>query len=119
MSPVSPVFHTEAAVSIGLKNVLRVETSILTLIFDFYLGCQGKVGVEFQNKVKTLIHNLTENRIRHASGPVHALPFHYMYCSINTFFNFVHPITNILTIICDHNKLNSSKMFLTSLVCFP
>ena len=29
MSPVSPVFHTEATVSIGLKNVLRVGTSIL------------------------------------------------------------------------------------------
>ena len=29
MSPVSPVFHTEATMSIGLKNVLRVETSIL------------------------------------------------------------------------------------------
>ena len=29
MSPVSPVFYTEAAVSIGLKNVLKVGTSIL------------------------------------------------------------------------------------------
>ena len=29
MSPVSPVFHTEATVSIGLKNVLRVGTFIL------------------------------------------------------------------------------------------
>ena len=29
MSPVSPVFYTEATVSIGLKNVLRVGTSIL------------------------------------------------------------------------------------------
>ena len=28
MSPVSPVFHTEVTVSIGLKNKLRVETSI-------------------------------------------------------------------------------------------
>ena len=28
MSPVSPVFHTEATVSIGLKNVFRVGTSI-------------------------------------------------------------------------------------------
>ena len=25
MSPVSPVFHTEATASIGLKNILRVE----------------------------------------------------------------------------------------------
>ena len=29
MSPVSPVYHTEATVSIGLKNVLRVGISIL------------------------------------------------------------------------------------------
>ena len=29
LSSVSPVFHTEATVSIGLKNVLRVGTSIL------------------------------------------------------------------------------------------
>ena len=29
MSPVSPVFHTEGAVSIALKNKLRVGTSIL------------------------------------------------------------------------------------------
>ena len=29
MSPVSLVFHTEATVSIGLKNVLRLGTSIL------------------------------------------------------------------------------------------
>ena len=29
MLPVSLVFHTEATVSIGLKNVLRVGTSIL------------------------------------------------------------------------------------------
>ena len=29
MSPVSPVFHTEATVSIGLKNVLRVGTPII------------------------------------------------------------------------------------------
>ena len=28
MSPVSPVFHTEATVSIGLKNVFRAGTSI-------------------------------------------------------------------------------------------
>ena len=29
MSPVSPVFYTEATVSTGLKNVLRVGTCIL------------------------------------------------------------------------------------------
>ena len=29
MSPVSPVFYTEASVSIGLKNILRVGTSML------------------------------------------------------------------------------------------
>ena len=52
----------------GLKNILRVGTSILQ-----YLGCRGKVDVEFQNKVKTLIHIITENRNRRASGPVHSI----------------------------------------------
>ena len=33
MSTVSPVFHTEATVSIGLKNVFRVGTFI-----PYYLG---------------------------------------------------------------------------------
>ena len=28
MSPVSPVFHTEVTVNIGLRNVFRVVTSI-------------------------------------------------------------------------------------------
>ena len=40
----------------------------------FILGLQGKVDVEFQNEVKTLIQIVTENRNRHASGFVHALP---------------------------------------------
>ena len=31
MSTVSPVFHTEAKVSIGLKNILRVETPAFKL----------------------------------------------------------------------------------------
>ena len=39
-----------------------------------YLGCQGKVDVEFQNKVKTRIHIIAENRNRRASGPVPSLP---------------------------------------------
>ena len=34
MSPVSPVFHTEATVNIGLKNVLRVGTFIL----EYYMS---------------------------------------------------------------------------------
>ena len=61
MSPVSPVFYTEA----------KVKINCLTLSSDFYLGCQGKVNVEFQNKVKNLIHIIMENKIRHASGRVH------------------------------------------------
>ena len=34
MSPVSPVFHTEATESIGLKNVLGVGTSILFILLS-------------------------------------------------------------------------------------
>ena len=33
-----------------------------------------KVNVEFQNKVKTIILIIMENRSRRANGPVHALP---------------------------------------------
>ena len=32
------------------------------------------MDVELQNEVKTLIHIITENRNRQASGPVHTLP---------------------------------------------
>ena len=50
------------------------KINCLTLSSNFYLGCQVKVDVEFQNEVKILVHIITENRNRHASGPVHALP---------------------------------------------
>ena len=43
MSQVSPVFYTEETLSIGLKYKL---------------------------KVRTLIQNITENRLRHARDPV-------------------------------------------------
>ena len=36
MSPVSPVFHTEVTVSIGLKTKLRVGTSIPHYIYNCY-----------------------------------------------------------------------------------
>ena len=39
MSPVSPVFHPEATVSIGLKKVLRVGTSILQFWTDIVIEC--------------------------------------------------------------------------------
>ena len=80
MSPVSPVFNTEATVSIGLKMYFELEhpfynikINCLTLSSDFYLGCQRKGDIEFWKEVLTLICNITENRNRHARGPVHAL----------------------------------------------
>ena len=36
MSPVSTIFHNEATVSIGLKNLLRVGTSIHSIILDVH-----------------------------------------------------------------------------------
>ena len=33
MSPVSPVFHTEVTVGIGLKNIFRVGTVVQTISF--------------------------------------------------------------------------------------
>ena len=73
MPPFSLVFHTEATVSIGLKNVFRVgasfpfyiniQTSVqqqqqLNKLFNFgfrllFLGLQESVDVKFLNKVKT------------------------------------------------------------------
>ena len=38
MLPVSPVFHTEETVSIGLKNVFRVGKSIL----QYYMSIKGR-----------------------------------------------------------------------------
>ena len=57
-----------------LYNNNNNKLNCLTLSSNLYLGCQGKVDVEFQNEVKILVHIITENRNRHASGPVHALP---------------------------------------------
>ena len=34
------------------------------------MGCQGRIDVEFQSEVKTIIHIITENRNRCARGPV-------------------------------------------------
>ena len=39
MSPVSPVFHTEVTVSIGLKNEL--SENIHSIILDVYVGWQS------------------------------------------------------------------------------
>ena len=63
-SPVSPVFHTEATV---------------------YLGLQGRVDVEFQNKVLTLIQIITENRNRRASGPVQPVPLIPLHVLLSVF----------------------------------
>ena len=65
--------------SIGLNNVLRVGTACeaeRTKTFHpiLLLGLEGRVDIEFRNEVKTLIHNITENRNRSASGPVQPLP---------------------------------------------
>ena len=84
MSPVSPVFYSEATVSIGLKNVLRVETSCeaertKTFHSTLFLGLEGRVDIEFRNEVKTLIHNITENRNRHASGLVQLFPLFLLH----------------------------------------
>ena len=57
MSPVPPVFHAVVTVSIGLKNVLRVGTSIPFII-------------RFQIEAPNLIQLLTEDRLGHSNGPV-------------------------------------------------
>ena len=36
MSPVSPVFHTEVTLSIGLKNISRVRASILYYLMSMF-----------------------------------------------------------------------------------
>ena len=54
-------------IEMGNKNCL-------TLALDFYLGLQGRVGVEYQNEALTLTQIITENGNRRASGPVHLIP---------------------------------------------
>ena len=74
MSPVSPVCHTEATVSIGLKNVSRVGTSFNLIVIAMPVPCCGLCPM-----LKTLIHIIMENRNRRASGPVHSftlIPLH-------------------------------------------
>ena len=59
MSPVSPVFHTVVTVSIGLKN-------------DWD-------EISFQTKAPDLIQKITEDRLRHARGPVRSLSLLHVY----------------------------------------
>ena len=72
MSPVSPVFHTEATVSVGLKNVFRVGTAINIKTSSeilptqnkqfnspsptslLYLGKEDRVKSEYQTEVRPL-----------------------------------------------------------------
>ena len=70
MSQVSPVFHTEVTMNhleltLPPKKKLFNSPSFLSL----FIWVQDWVKTEFQ----TLIHNLTENRTRHARGPVHTV----------------------------------------------
>ena len=66
MSPVPPVLHTVVSVSIGLKTVLRMVTSI------------GKAVLPVRSLTLSTIS--TEDRlIRHASGPVQSSnPLHVL-----------------------------------------
>ena len=43
-----------------------------------FFGKQDWLKTGFQIEVLTLIHNLTENRLRHARGPVHYHQVHSM-----------------------------------------
>ena len=67
---VSPVFHAEATAVQEQQQLNKLFNSCFQLLL---LGLQGRVSVKTQNKVKTLIHVITENRKRRASGPVQAL----------------------------------------------
>ena len=49
----------------------HVMNSCIWLLF---LELQGMVDVKFQIDAQTLIHIITENRNRHACGPVHSFP---------------------------------------------
>ena len=40
---------------------------------NLFIWVQDRVKTEFQTEVQTLIHYLTENRTRHARGPVHTI----------------------------------------------
>ena len=77
MLPDSPVVHTEATVSIGLKNVLGVGTSILHF---FGITRKGRCQCPERNP----IYNITVNRNRCASGSVQlspSFPLHKYYLS--------------------------------------
>ena len=59
MSPVSPVFHTEATVSIGLKNVFRVGTAILQYCTRLDVDRQSAQNSTFNSPQRKLDKNLT------------------------------------------------------------
>ena len=85
MSPVSPVFHIAVTVSISLKTSFRVDIHSTNLhVYDsrqstqfnsassysLFIWVQEGIQTEFQIEVHKPIQNLTENRLRRASGPV-------------------------------------------------
>ena len=81
MSQVSPVFHTEVTMNhleltLTPKKKLFNSPSFLSL----FIWVQDWVKTEFQTNVLTLINDLTENRTRHARGPVHTVSSVTYFC---------------------------------------
>ena len=79
MLPDSPVVHTEATVSIGLKNVLGVGTSIL-----HFFGITRKGRCQFPER--NPIYNITVNRNRCASGSVQLSPSFPLHKLLTLFY---------------------------------
>ena len=124
MSPVSPLFHTEATVSIGLKNAL-MGTSILywhqnifttTTTAKYFFNClptfiwENKEGWRqiSRSRLRPLSTYITENQIRRTSGPVPSLiPSNIL----NAFFENpnLKLVTNLLSFIIKNWQLCKMK----------
>ena len=66
------------------------QIKLFDYLQTFILGIKGREIAEFQNRVKTLIHNTTENRNRGASGPVNS----------NQQFRYITVLNTEHTLIC-------------------
>ena len=60
-------------------NIKKINNLTLYGQSVFFFGKQDRVKPEYHTNVLILIHNITENRLRWASGPVHFHQKRYIY----------------------------------------
>ena len=73
------------------ERSFKSPIQINCLTISLYLGKQDWSEISFQTKVPDLIQHLTEDRLRHARGPVHTLSLLHTYEMNNLIMQFTSP----------------------------